>query len=41
MLSQQFQKTYAEIAEIGANLLLYLQEFRQKRLTEGDGTQSL
>jgi GTPase Era involved in 16S rRNA processing len=41
MLSQQFQKTYAEIADIGANLLLYLQEFRQKRLTEGDDTQSL
>ena len=41
MMSQQFQKAHAEIAKVGENLLRYLEEFRQARLTEGDNTQSL
>jgi len=41
MLSQQFQKTHAEIAKVGENLLLYLRKFRQEMLTEGDDTQGL
>ncbi|MBD2579906.1 dynamin family protein [Oscillatoria sp. FACHB-1406] len=41
MLSQHFQQAHAEIVTVGENLLQFLKEFRQQRLTEGDDTQSL
>lgn len=41
MISQQFQEAHSELAKIGESLLIYLREFRQERLTEGDDTESL
>ena len=41
MLSQHFQQAHAEIVTVGENLLQFLKEFRQQRLTGGDDTQSL
>jgi GTPase Era involved in 16S rRNA processing len=40
-LSHQFQEAYANISDIGNNLLRYLREFRQARALEGDDTCSL
>jgi GTPase Era involved in 16S rRNA processing len=41
MSSQQFQATHSRIEQLGTQLLQYLQEIRQSRLSEGDDTKGL
>lgn len=41
MSSEKFHETHAEFIQTGKNLLVYLREFREKKLTEGDKTESL
>ncbi len=41
MSSKNFQKTYLKIGEVGQNILKYLQDFRNEKLSEGDDTKSL
>lgn len=41
MSSQQFQSAHSSIYDLGTQLLKYLQEIRQDRLSEGDDTKGL